>query len=120
VTALLYNYPVEEKFAVPMCESMEDAEAELAVGTPRIADLTIKGLPANAKVKVTTLDKDHGNAVAAWKAMGSPEPPSRDQVQALRKSAMALKEETLQADASGTLSIKRKIAPWSLVLVESE
>jgi hypothetical protein len=52
--------------------------------------------------------------------MGSPEPPSRDQVQALRKSAMALKEETLQADASGTLSIKRKIAPWSLVLVESE
>ena len=120
VTALLYNYPVEEKFAVPMCESMEDAEAEQAVGTPRIADLTLKGLPANAKVKVTTLDKDHGNAVAAWKAMGSPEPPNREQVQALRKSAMALKEETLQADASGAFSMKCEIAPWSLVWVETE
>jgi len=59
----------------------------------------LTGLASRAPVQVETLDRSHGNALAAWKDMGSPEPPSRAQAEALRDAARATRLETLTADA---------------------
>jgi xylan 1,4-beta-xylosidase len=45
-------------------------------------DLTISGLPTNAKVLILThyrIDRDHSNAFTAWKQMGSPQSPSAEE-----------------------------------------
>ena len=50
-------------------------------------ELTIEGVPAQA-VTVTHLrvDEDHSNSYAAWKRMGSPQPPTAAQIAELEKA----------------------------------
>jgi hypothetical protein len=50
--------------------------------------------------------------------MGKPEPPSREQTEALRKAAWDTRKEVVRADDAGNLTLERRIAPWSLVLVK--
>jgi xylan 1,4-beta-xylosidase len=68
---LLWNYQDEEKDAAP---------------SP--ATVTVRGLPkAAARVLVThyRIDDSHSNAYTVWKAMGSPQKPSADQIAALKR-----------------------------------
>ena len=50
-------------------------------------DLVVKGLPAG-RVRVThhRVDRTHSNAYEAWQKMGSPQPPSAQQIAALEKA----------------------------------
>jgi xylan 1,4-beta-xylosidase len=53
-------------------------------------DLTVSGLPANAKrvlVEHFRVDSDHSNAFAAWKEMGSPQSPSENEYKRLESAS---------------------------------
>lgn len=116
LTALAYLYPM--KISPPVAGSLADAEAMLTNGAPEDLKIVLNDLPPNAAVQIETLDKTHGNAVAAWEAMGKPEPPTREQTAVLRKAAEAVNKETLHADGSGHFMLERSIEPWSLVLIQ--
>ena len=118
VTALAYNYPPEEKIALPETNTVEEADAIDASGSPRGLEVHLRGLAPNASFSIETVDRRHGNAVAVWESMGKPEPPNIEQTRALREAAWATKKEVVRADAAGNLDLKRSIEPWSLVLVK--
>lgn len=116
--ALAYNYPVEEKVSLPFTGSTDAADAIDASGSPRVMDIHLKGLKPGSTFLIETLDRQHGDAIAAWESMGRPEPPTLDQTKALREAALATQKEIVRVDASGHLDLNRPIAPWSLVLVK--
>jgi xylan 1,4-beta-xylosidase len=118
VTALAYNYPAEEKIALPDTKTLEEADAIDASGSARELEIHLRGLAPNASFSIETVDRKHGNAVAAWESMGKPEPPNVEQTRALREAAWATKKETVRSDSAGNLELKRSIEPWSLVLVK--
>lgn len=120
LTALAYLYPSEVTMSLPMARTLATAEAMLTNGYPEELKVSLTGLPPRAAIEVETLDKTHGNAVAAWEAMGEPEPPTREETQALRQTANATKRELFHADDSGRFVLSRPIQPWSLVLVQQE
>lgn len=118
ITALAYNYPPEEKIALPETMTLAEADALDASGSARELHLHLRRLKPNASFEIETLDHAHGDAVAVWEAMGKPEPPNRAQTKLLRKAAWATKKEVVRSDDSGALDVDRAIAPWSLVLVK--
>lgn len=118
LSALLYNYPPEISWAVPYSATRKDAEALTAMGSTRTAELLLTGLPPGASFTVETLDANHGNATAAWEKMGSPEPPTREETEELKREAWATSKELITAGADGTIRLARPIAPWSLLLVQ--
>jgi xylan 1,4-beta-xylosidase len=71
-------------------------------------ELTIEGVPAQA-VTVTHLrvDEDHSNSYAAWKRMGSPQPPTAAQVAELEKAGklQALSAPSRERVENGRLRI---------------
>ncbi len=117
ITALAYNYPPEEKIALPLTDTVEEADALDAFGSARDLNLRLRGLPPGASFQIETLDRQHGDAIPVWESMGKPEPPNREQAQALRDAAWATKKEVFRADASGNLEFHRSLEPWSLVLI---
>jgi xylan 1,4-beta-xylosidase len=54
-------------------------------GTKKNIQLLFRGIPANAKVSISRVDDDHGNTLAAYKAMGSPIDPTEAQVKELNR-----------------------------------
>jgi xylan 1,4-beta-xylosidase len=75
-------------------------------------DLTITGVPAS-RVTVThqRVDHDRSNAYEAWKALGSPQPPTREQYAALEKTS-ALQD----LEPSRTVTVKQGVATMSFTL----
>ena len=92
-------------------------EAVQALGSPQALEIDIAGLAPGAPVEIETLDTEHGNAIAAWHALGDPEPPTREQAEAIRQAAWATGREIVRTDAQGVLRLRRSLAPWSLVLL---
>ncbi len=118
IVALAYNYPPEMKVALPLTTTLEAADAIDQSGSPRQFELNLTRLKPGATFQIETLDRTHGNAVAAWEAMGKPEPPTREQTEQLRKAAWATKKETIQAGADGQLKLTRTLDAWSLLLIK--
>lgn len=81
-------------------------------------DITLTGLPANAVFDLETLDDTHGNAIQAFRAIGSPKAPTREQTQWMRQQSEATLHEVIRADAKGKLRIQRELAPWTLILIK--
>lgn len=121
VAALLYHYPPEVLAAAPISKgSRKIAEETLATGSRRDANLRITGLKPGASLVVETLDAKHGFAQRAWEAMGSPEPPTREQTALLRTRGMATLKQKLAADAGGVFTWRGKLDPWSIVAIYQE
>lgn len=121
LTALAYHYPAEMPLAVPASmESRRKADETLGLGRPEKMNIEVTGLSPAAPVLIEILDKQHGNAMSAWEAMGSPDSPSRRQTEMLRQDALATKREMLSADEQGRFLLQREIAPWSIVLVKEQ
>lgn len=121
LAGLFYHYPPEMPLAVPMSMHQPGiAESVQALGQPGRINLTWRGLRPGTEVTVETLDLAHGCVLEAWKAMGRPEPPTREQTAALALAAWGTRQERLAADATGCFTLARPIAPWSLVLVRED
>lgn len=65
-----------------------------------------------------TLDREHGDAVAAWEKMGRPDPPNPAQTKVLQDAAWDTKKEILRADRQGRLYVERSVDAWNLVLLK--
>jgi xylan 1,4-beta-xylosidase len=117
MTALAYNYPPEMKVSLPVTETLAEADAIDANGSSRAMEMHLSGLMPGAAFEIETLDREHGDAVAAWEKMGRPDPPTPVQTKALRSAARATRREIVRADSGGRLDLKRPIEAWSLVLV---
>ncbi|MDD4922023.1 MAG: glycoside hydrolase [Bacteroidales bacterium] len=115
VSSLLYYYPEEMKEAIP---DRGDEEVAASYGFPaKKFTLALKNLKPGAVFKVEILDEASGNVYKNWKDMGSPEPPTREQIKKLRLSAENLQTETLKVDSKGMLVWEKALKPWSCVLI---
>lgn len=118
VAALVYHYPPEVTQTIPGAfESRAPAEQTLATGSPAQLEFTLTGLPADTELIVEILDTEHGDALSAWKNMGSPEPISREQTQALKAASASTSQSTHTADESGSLHLSLELMPWSVVSI---
>jgi xylan 1,4-beta-xylosidase len=115
--ALAYHYPDELREAPPLTSSPAEADKVLALGQPREIQMEIRDLPPGSRFIVETLDANHGFCLEAWKALGAPEPPSRDQAEALRKASWNLLREDLSADDAGIFRLNRTVAPWTILMI---
>jgi xylan 1,4-beta-xylosidase len=118
LSALAYNYPVEMNVSLPKAYTVEEADKIVATGSARALSLSLTGLAPGQTFLIETLDKDHGNAVLTWEQMGRPEPPTREQTQLLRQSALATKKEFVHADIHGELHLDRSLAAWTVLLIK--
>jgi xylan 1,4-beta-xylosidase len=118
IVALAYNYPPEMRVSLPVSKTLAAADAIDNSGSARELTLNIDHLPAGAPFLIETLDKEHGDAVAAWEALGKPEPPTRAQTELLKKEAWDTQKEIVRADATGELHIKTALPPWAVILIK--
>jgi xylan 1,4-beta-xylosidase len=84
-------------------------------GTTKDVQLIFHGMPANASVSISRVDNDHGNTLAAYKAIGSPLDPTDAQVEQMNK------ETALGAPEHLTLTDNRlnlKLGPNALLLIK--
>jgi xylan 1,4-beta-xylosidase len=58
-------------------------------GSSREVHLAVKGWTGTPRYRVEVVDPQHGSALAAWKAMGSPATPTTQQYAQLRRAASA-------------------------------
>jgi len=118
VAALLYNYPPEVLAAPPLSKANSAvAEQTLSTGNSRPVSLQIVGLQPNETFIAETLNAQHGFAYRDWQAMGTPEPPSREQTAQLRKQALATEKKNLKVDPRGVLRFHADLAPWAVVAI---
>ena len=114
VTALAFNYPDEYLEKVPSSANVKNYMQASA----KQLDITLTSLPANATFDLETLDDNHGNAIQAFRAIGSPKAPTREQTQWMRQQSEATLHEVIRADANGQLRIQRELAPWTVMLLK--
>lgn len=118
ISALLYHYDDEAvPTAVPLSYTREDAEKVEQLGEAKPFKLELHSVKPHASFVIETLDREHGYALPAWKAMGMPEPPTREQTKMLKQLALQTKTEIVRADEHGTLLVERVLAPWSIVSI---
>lgn len=73
---------------VPQPSGIPGASADRkVVGAPKRFRLTLKGARAGQAVQISYVDMARGSPFPAWRAMGSPTSPSREQLVALRAAA---------------------------------
>ncbi len=114
IVALAYNYPDAFTQHVPQGG---DVDTYMSKSSSRDLDIKIEGFAPNTSVSIETLDYESGNVMQAYRAMGSPADPTREQINALKTASWDTKKEVLTTDASGVLAIKREITPWSCLLI---
>jgi xylan 1,4-beta-xylosidase len=116
ISILAYHYPPELTQTIPGSYGSRDAaEKTLATGSPEEFELVLEGLPSGAEFVLEIIDREHGDALSAWKTMGSPEPLSREETKQLKEAAWATAVETCSADKDGILRVSKTLDPWALI-----
>jgi xylan 1,4-beta-xylosidase len=86
------------------------AEPGTTSHTPQNVHVAVAGWSGTPRYHVEILDPDHGSALAAWRAMGSPASPTREQYEQLRRIATV----TQKLDGTSTFMLPS----FGLALVE--
>lgn len=86
-----------------------------ATGSDKTITLDLKGVAPNAQVTIMRSDAHHGDTLAAWKAMGSPRYPTREQIDELKKDSNPGQPEA-QTLNGGKLTIT--VPPMGLAVIE--
>jgi xylan 1,4-beta-xylosidase len=118
IAAVFYNYPAEIKVSLPVNKTLAEADKIDNSGGARELVFNLDHLTAGASFLIETLDKEHGDAVPVWEAMGKPEPPNREQIDILRKLAWNTEKHIVQVDDQGRLRLRLNMPAWSVVLVK--
>jgi xylan 1,4-beta-xylosidase len=87
----------------------------LAPGPSQSFELTLKGLRAGATATLRRVDRDHGNVLKAYDAMGRPQWPRRDQIARLREAAAPAAPQALPIDHG---RIRVDVPAHGLALIE--
>jgi xylan 1,4-beta-xylosidase len=109
LTAILIHYPSE-------MHGKGVKRSSTTVGSPKQFSIHLSGLKAKSEFTVEIVDQTHANAIESWKKMGSPEPPSREQIKKLKTEAENPYKETVEADKKGNLIWNKTLDPWACVL----
>jgi xylan 1,4-beta-xylosidase len=118
ISALAYHYPAQEPRSVPASFDGRDvARATQATGGPRRLALVVDGLRPGTRFEVETLDGEHGDALGAWRAMGEPAEPTREQLAELDRGARATHVRGVTAGGDGTVRLDETLAPWAVMLL---
>jgi len=88
-------------------------------GSPLPLLLYFRGLKPEAVVRISRLDADHGNTLAAYQAMGSPQYPTPAQVDALNRAATLASPE-IQHLESGKLSLTLPVNALYIVEIPAD
>lgn len=112
ITALAFNYPNEYIQKVP---DMGDLSHYMEADSKTI-NFCIDHLPPHASFTIEMLDDTHGNALHAFRQIGLPTTPTREQSEWMKSQAEATQKEQIHADANGRLHIRRTLKPWTLML----
>lgn len=89
-----------------------------AAGTDKTLTFDFRGVPANAWAEIRRVDAAHGDALDAWKKMGSPKNPTREQIVMLRKAAEIGPAEDVELK-DGRLTLTLTQDALDLVTVET-
>jgi xylan 1,4-beta-xylosidase len=89
-------------------------------GATRTDRFLLRGLRGRHRVRVWIVDDTRGNALHAWRALGSPDYPKAAQLATLREATepVLLRDETLDLD--GDFALGLDLAPCALASVEIE
>jgi xylan 1,4-beta-xylosidase len=90
------------------------AERKIRGASKRIT-LALDGIKGRRSAEVRYVDWERGSPMPTWRAMGSPQYPSRAQVAQLRKASLPLVERR-RLESDGTLTLD--LPPEGLALVE--
>lgn len=116
LVAIAYHYPPEESRSVPASfDDRSGADETESMGERRPFSATFSGLVPGATAQIEILDRSHGNAVAAWRRMGSPGVTTREQENLLRDAARATLIRELRVGEDGGLHLALSLEPWSVV-----
>ena len=118
ISIVAYNYSPEMKESLPVTETQQAADRIDGSGSARGFVLDLHDLSANASFVIERLDREHGDAITAWEAMGKPEPPSREETVLLRNLAWSTEKRVVRPDEAGTLHLSMELSPWSIVLIK--
>ena len=117
--------PVKSESA--LATRREDGTLEVAVwnyappdesGSPKEVTLSFEGLGRQRHVRVRSVDDQHGSALAAWRAMGAPSFPSREQQRQLRAAGQLPEAESKSFSSGKPASLSLTLSPHELALVE--
>ena len=92
-------------------EEGDEASGHLTLVAPGVAGTVLDHGVARpeqylgAVVELETLDPEHANPVAAWRAMGAPSSPTREQTVLLDAAARATRRESVVVPADGVLRV---------------
>jgi len=86
-------------------------------GPTRTYQLSFRNLPDAHRAYVWLVDRDHGSALTAWKAMGEPRFPSFEQRRELLHAA-ELQTPHVETLASANARLTLQLGPHALALVE--
>jgi xylan 1,4-beta-xylosidase len=78
--------------------------------------LTFANIPVKAPVALTMVDDDHGNALAAYHALGSPDYPTREQVRKINAATALAAPEQLHLEG-GRLDLELQVNALALLEV---
>lgn len=86
-------------------------------GAPKEVTLSLRGLTGLHQARIQIVDRNHGSAFTAWKAMGKPDFPSRVQQEQLRKAAKMRPAEVRPIPRGDAPRLSITLAPQSLALI---
>lgn len=114
ITAIAFNYPKEYEEKVP---SMADFNTYMQASSKHV-DFVLQNLKPGTKFLLETLDYQHGNVYEAYKKMGEPHSPTREEIAILKQQAMGTLKEVVFADANGNLRIQKELTPWACMMIK--
>lgn len=86
-------------------------------GSKRAFEVRLAGLEGTKAAKITVLDQHHGSSLTAWRAMGEPAFPTREQQKQLREASLIPPPE-LREIGGNTPVLRLELDEQALVLVE--
>jgi xylan 1,4-beta-xylosidase len=89
-----------------------------AAGSALPLQLSLNGYKGTRSVKITHVNGEAGCAQSAWKVMGSPKYPSRDQIEKLREAAELPAPEVRSLAAGNTVPVSITLPPNGIALLE--
>ena len=92
-----------------------DSKSAGETGETMTVTFDLKGVPDGTWAEVQRVDANHGDTLAAWKKMGSPDDPTQEQVEALKKaSEIGSPQDVEVLDHELTI----KLPPMGLALIQ--
>jgi xylan 1,4-beta-xylosidase len=102
---------------VPQASGIPGASSERKVqGQPKRLHVTLNGARPGQEVKISYVDQARGSPYPTWRALGSPQYPTREQLSKIRAAAEVAPPERRRLGGRGELELE--LPPEGVALIE--